>query len=177
VIARWWSRWPYADPARALGPDDVVIDVDGPHGCRDFERFDGRHPDQVETLQALTPNGRHLYYSAPEHRRHNAVRILGASLDLRVFGGYVILPAPGNGRQWLNGAPGAVPVLSPPTWLPEARRFDTPTLAIPALSVAAYQGDTPYGVAALRSACRRILSAPCGEQEFTLNSQLWRLAG
>ena len=179
AIVRWWSRWPFADPARALGPDDVVIDVDGPLGYRDFERLDGRHPDRVETLQAETPNGRHLFYAAPGHRCRNGVRILGASLDLRTAGGYVVLPAPGNGRRWLNGAPGAVSTLSPaPAWLPEVKReLVTPVLDTPALAIPAYQGDTPYGRAALRSACRRILAAECGEQEWTLNSQCLAIGG
>ncbi len=172
AIIRWWARWPFADPARALGPDDVVIDVDGPAGYRDFERLDGRHPDCVETLQALTPNGRHLYYAAAPGRRYrNTVRILGAALDLRTAGGYVVLPAPGNGRRWLNGAPGAIPLSPAPAWLPESKHgLGVPGLDAPP-AVPARQGDTPYGRAALRSACRRILAAECGEQESILNSQ------
>jgi hypothetical protein len=103
---------------------------------------------------------------------------IGAGLDWRGEGGYVILPSPGSGYSW------------DPHW-----NFDTVPLArVPAAlmprepehrpqtgrSVKPTPGLSPYAEAALDSACRRIIAAPAGQQETSLNSEsfsIGRLAG
>ena len=46
----------------------------------------------------------------------NAVAIDGTGIDTRTDGGYVVLPLPGNGREWLRPLIGA-PLLPAPAWL------------------------------------------------------------
>lgn len=108
-IAAWWAQWPTAyigmPTGRASGV--VVLDVDV-KGGRDGEatlaelrsRLGGTLPDTVETL---TPSGgRHIWFRYPLHSEiRNSAGKLGAGLDIRGAGGYVILPGSGvNGRRY-----------------------------------------------------------------------------
>jgi hypothetical protein len=129
-----------------------------------------------ETLTAATPSGgRHLYFDVPDPPIRNTAgergRGIGAGLDWRGLGGYVILPAPGTGYEWVAELPLA-PV--PEALLPKPAPI--PLIGTPA----SCSELSDYGEAALRSAAAKILSAPDGEQEATLNGEAYsigRLAG
>jgi hypothetical protein len=132
-----------------------------------------------ETPMAHTASGGlHLYFAAPdvveiactEGDRGSGI---GVGPDWRGSGGYVILPSPGSGYSW------------DPHW-----NFDTVALAQvpPALfprgpertaaarPVRPTTGLSPYAEAALDSACRRIIEAPPGQQEGTLNAECFSTA-
>ena len=47
-----------------------------------------------------------LFYAASKPYK-NAVAIDGTGIDTRTEGGYVVLPLPGNGREWLRPLIGA----------------------------------------------------------------------
>ncbi len=118
-IIEWWSRWRHGEPAVALAPIELVVDLDrkGSHDAfKDFERLAGFPVDQFASPQATTPSGgRHLFCSTGRRKFRNMTRIGGTAIDVRTAGGYVLLPAPGNGRSWLpNKSRTFAPV---PNWL------------------------------------------------------------
>lgn len=122
IIDDWWTRWPFADPAWALPATVVVIDIDvkhGKNGYRDFKRLSGCDPHEVETPTTSTPSGGILLFFAAAKPYRNRVAIEGTGIDTRTLGGYVVLPGPNNGRQWLRPLRG-MPMASAPAWLDEA---------------------------------------------------------
>ena len=95
VIRGWWQRWPDAGVAVATGRGLAVIDVDihkgGVDSLVDARRALGELPDTVEVVTGS--GGRHIYLSVPEgvSVRCSAGQ-LGAGLDVRGDGGYVVAP-------------------------------------------------------------------------------------
>ncbi len=178
IIRSWWAKWPAADPGWAVPGDVVVVDLDmkgRARGISEFAEHDGINPDDVVTPSTTSPTGgRHLFFAAGGRRFSNAVRIVGSTgIDLRSAGGYVVLPAAGNGRRWLN--PLDTPLAPAPAWLPDkAPEADQS----PAGEARPYTGEaTPYALAALSSACERILAAEDGKQRFTLNAEALSIGG
>ena len=182
VITGWWHRWPDALIGVATGQTSgfVVLDVDVKYADRyGFDTLDVLgFAILPETPMAHTASGGlHLYFAPPEAveiacTEGERGRGIGPGLDWRGAGGYVIVPSPGSGYSW------------DPHW-----NFDTVALAsVPAAlfpreperSAAARPvrpttGLSPYAEAALDSACRRIIAAPAGQQETTLNSQCFSI--
>jgi hypothetical protein len=179
-ILEWWKRWRYAEPAVALSSSQLVVDLDrkgGHDGFKDFERLAGCSVDQFASPQATTPSGgRHIFCNTGGRTFRNIVRIGGTAIDLKTAGGYVLLPAPGNGRSWLPDKPRTfAPVpdrlldLSDADWQQRNRRSAFP----PAVS---YSGPASrYGLATLRAICADIEGASNGHQEVTLNSGAYKV--
>jgi hypothetical protein len=121
----WWAKWPFADPAWALPTSVVVVDLDtkhGKNGLRDFERLAGCNPRDAVTPIASTPSGGlHVFYDAGANTYRNCVAIEGTGIDARTEGGSVILPAHGNGREWIRSLHDT-PMLRAPAWLDVALR-------------------------------------------------------
>jgi hypothetical protein len=176
VIREWWRRWPEAVPTLATGENSgvVVLDVDvksGAYGPDSLEALGVNfHPS---TPTSHSPSGGfHLLFSWPGHFVKTCAGELGAGLDIRGDGGSAMLP-PGPGRFW-------DPILGP----------DTPLAAMPQWMIIPepYQSQcatgrpkpvgelSPYCEGALDSAYQRIVEAPAGQQEATLNKQAFGLA-
>ena len=178
IITAWWTARPDALIGMPTGEviDAVVLDID-------VKRPEAHGYDTLtdlgfailpETPMVHTPSaGLHLYFKPPpeglRNTNGNRGRGVGLGLDWRGDGGYVIAPSPGSGYKW------------DPYW-----KFDTVTLAeIPAALLPRGSERTPvqsalvkpttglssYAEAALDRACRRIIAAPAGEQEGTLNGE------
>jgi hypothetical protein len=177
VIRGWWATWRGADIAWAVPDGVLVIDCDcsgSSRGIRDFERLAGIAVGDVETPTATSPTGgRHLFYRTDGRLYKNWARFLpGASIDTRTIGGYVVLPSPGNGREWLK--PLSMPMASAPDWVPVARPDEPgkkPGEARP------YAGETPYGFAMVAAALRDIPATEEGTQEPTLHRWCFTLGG
>lgn len=110
-IRQWWRRWPDADPAMDCGRSGVVavdLDVaDDRNGIEALRSHLGADPHGA-TFEARTPRGgRHLIYANPDQRFGSCTAALGMSsgVDVKGVGGYVVLPADGNGRAWLGDDP------------------------------------------------------------------------
>lgn len=117
--------------------------------------------------------GLHLYFNPPEHveiRNTEGAegRGIGPGLDWRGEGGYVIVPSPGSGYQWdpVYDLDAFEPVAVPPELFPRE-----PIRTLAAQPVMPATGLSPYAEAALDNACRRIIGAPAGGQERTLNAE------
>jgi hypothetical protein len=123
-VRAWWERWPDANVGIATGAGLVVIDVDprsgGDDAMVDLRRSLGALPDTIEALTG--GGGRHVYLSTPVEVR-NSAGTLGAGVDVRGDGGYVVAPpsthASGTAYAWeLSSRPDeveAAPVPQP--WL------------------------------------------------------------
>lgn len=183
-ISRWWTDWPDAVIGAATGQPFVVLDVDRKNGVDGFETLDALGISTLpDTPIAHSPNhGVHLYFRPPAGRiLRNTTGAqgmgVGLGLDWRGEGGFITLPTPGTGYRW-------DPLLNFDTCEPaDPPRAALPRPPEPRQAVAPVQpcrGLSPYGEAALDSAARRILAAPRGQQEATLNSEAFaigRLAG
>jgi hypothetical protein len=173
-IRRWWHRNPDHNVAVRTGTESglVVIDVDPDHGgttsLRALIESHGQLPagPRVRTGSG----GRHIYFHHPGHDiRNSAGTQLGAGVDVRGDGGYVIAP-PSRHRslhsyQWRD-FDGPVPEL--PDWVVER-------LVTRASPRTARQGTIPARVSgawarsALAGEANSVSSAPEGTRNHALN--------
>lgn len=128
VIADWWHRWPTANVAISTGARSriVVVDIDPAHGGdASLTELERSHASLPPTTTVITGSGgRHLYFAHPEVHVRNSAGVLGAGLDIRGDGGYVIAPPSrhptGGTYRWAHPRnPAALP-----DWLRE--RLDRP---------------------------------------------------
>jgi hypothetical protein len=122
--------------------------------------------------------GLHLYFALPLDVEIGCTegdkgRGIGLGLDWRGRGGYVIVPSPGSGYEWdAHWNLDTVPLATvPPTLLPREPGPRTKT----ARPVKPATGLSAYAEAALDRACRRIITAPSGQREATLNAECFTI--
>ncbi|MGH9155202.1 MAG: bifunctional DNA primase/polymerase [Acidimicrobiales bacterium] len=134
TVERWWRAWPRANVAIRTGSLEpgaeglVVVDIDPRHGGdASLDELVAVHGGLPETAVVRTGGqGRHLYFAHPGCAvRNSAGTRLGAGLDVRGDGGYVIAPpsvhANGRAYEWRSLASPA-PL---PEWLLD--RLTTPS--------------------------------------------------
>lgn len=95
TINFWWGQqWPETNIGIATGTDSniFVLDVDGPQGEATLQDLVGRQGPLPDTLTATTGKGKHFYFRHPSGPIKNSVGSLGACLDIRADGGYVVAP-------------------------------------------------------------------------------------
>lgn len=107
-IERWWAKWPEANIGLHCGGSGLLaIDID-----QYKETFAGAGPlsrADEETVTSLTGGGgTHLLYALPAGVRYgNATGNLPAAIDVRGYGGYIVLPPSvhpsGTLYQWEAG--------------------------------------------------------------------------
>lgn len=183
VITGWWRRWPAANPGVRTGaaPDGaglVVIDIDPDAGGeRSFERLLAEHGQPPRTLEVETGSGgRHLYFAHPGTAIPNSAGRLGAGIDLRGDGGYVLVPPSqhrsGGAYRWAN----CNPVCELPGWLLDlidpARRRTAAPAPMAAPSDRAY---TAWASAALDGEVASVRRAIEGCRNHTLNRAAFAL--
>jgi len=103
-IRAWWTQNAAYNIGVSTGPSGLlVIDIDGPPG---EEAWGALHQDRdpIPTLTVETGRGRHLYYRHDHEqiKLGNSRQKLGADIDTRGDGGYVIAPPSihPSGRQY-----------------------------------------------------------------------------
>ena len=115
-IKAWWGRWPQANVGVPTGRRSglLVLDVDprdgGPESLARLEQDNGPLP---ETARARTGGGgTHVFFRYPAGETvRNSAGALGAGLDVRGEGGYVVVP-PSRTRgayEWIDRSPPAEP--------------------------------------------------------------------
>lgn len=130
---RSWFNHGNKNVAIVTGAGVVVVDVDAKNGVDGYatlKELEKQHGPLPSTDQVKTPSGgTHLYYKYPEtHIIKNSVSKLGAGIDIRAEGGYVVAPPSMldssldpegkivSGRyEWLNTRAGFADL--PPAWL------------------------------------------------------------
>lgn len=117
-IGRWWQgRFAGRNIGIATGRASgiVVGDVDARSGGFDtMRRLVAEHGPIPPTLRAKTAGGVHLYFAAPATPIRSAAHVLGAGVDTRGEGGYVVGPPsvhPSGARyHWITQhAPAVMP--------------------------------------------------------------------
>lgn len=134
TIRRWWDETPWANIGLATGHDGlVVMDVDsGPKLDKEYQPT-GQMKKGNESLAGLveanqplpatrvceTGSGGHHYYFLSIKEISNSQSKIGADLDVRGSGGYVILP-PSNhmsGGKYKWATPPDTKIADMPDWL------------------------------------------------------------
>ena len=107
-VTEWWERWPLANVGLHCGGCNLLaIDIDSYK-----DTYQGNGPltnADFDTLTSLTGGGgTHLLYSVEDGRRWgNAKGDLPSAIDVKAWGGYIVLPPSvhpnGNLYQWETG--------------------------------------------------------------------------
>lgn len=92
-VRAWWMRWPDANIGIATGEGSglFVYDIDGEEGEASHRELVATHGEMPACPLVFTGKGRHMYFAHHEGAR-NSSGILGARIDTRGAGGYVIAP-------------------------------------------------------------------------------------
>jgi Bifunctional DNA primase/polymerase, N-terminal/Primase C terminal 1 (PriCT-1) len=133
VITDWWTAWPDANIAIATGAV-IVVDVDPRHGGdAALAQLEARHGNFPATWRVRTGGGGlHIYFTTPpDVVIKNSAGQLGAGLDVRGHGGYVVAPPSahisGGKYEWAVGKD-----LAPmPAWLLNALQQPCTKIASP----------------------------------------------
>jgi hypothetical protein len=204
VITRWWDHCPRANIGLSCGPAGlVVIDLDVPKPGRETPPPDWRLPGVTcgadvlavlaERASAALPTdtytvrtgrgGLHLYFTTPPGAQLGNTTAdrgsgIGWCIDTRAAGGYVVAggsTVAGRDYTLVHDAP---PAPLPP-WLASLLIHPPTRPQRPAPShtaVLAGIADRPgYAGAALREEVRRVLDAPEGARNHTLNTAAFAL--
>jgi len=122
VVRLMFGTWPDAGVAIRTGAASglVVLDVDQPLGEETLEELEGEHGRLPKTPVGLTGGGgQHYLFRHPGRPVKSVNGKLGAGLDVKADGGYVVAPpsahASGRWYEW-NGE--AHPDDVSPAWLP-----------------------------------------------------------
>jgi hypothetical protein len=141
-IRVWWRRWPHANVGMTTGSVSgiLVLDVDPRHGGDEtLHRLEAAHAALPETWRFLTGGGgEHILFRYPAGERlGNSAGRLGAGLDTRGEGGFIVAPPSlhASGRRYaisVDHHPDDLPLAEAPGWLlrhlwqPTARPVDVP---------------------------------------------------
>lgn len=188
-IERWWATHRRDNIGIACGPSGlVVIDLDtakpsdtppeqwadAAGGADVLEQLATERAIQLEhTWTVDTPSGgRHLYYRAPAGRelRNTAGRI-GWRIDTRAAGGFVVATGSVIDRRRYELADSTAPI-ELPAWLLELAQPPAPPTPRLPRPVSHGRG---YIQTALANEVHRVLDAPAGTRNTTLNGAAWNL--
>lgn len=177
-VNTWWKQWPNSMPGLPTGEVSgfFVLDIDerenvsGNRTLADMEQSYGKLP---ETYEILTPSGgRHLYFRNDGSLKNSAGKV-GAGLDIRAKGGYVIAPgsitSDGRVYQWAQNA--VTTYAEAPDWLIGLAKAPTSTQTLPGTSTDA------YATKAAEMAVNALISCEDGCRNDTLNTQAFGLFG
>ena len=202
-IRTWWLQYypnsmigtPCGSPS-GFWVLDVDIDASkGIDGEASLLKLTAEHGLLPETRISATPRGGEQYFFNwnKDFDIHNSASKISVGLDVRGAGGYVIMPpsvrADGVAYRWLNSLPPA----DAPQWLIDAatkarylNQCGTPRATRQAdRSLSELRGEpdpngvTPriraWAMGALKIACNRIVAAPAGKRNDTLNAEAFSL--
>ncbi len=181
-VARWWNRWPSANVAVRTGTESglIVIDIDPQHGgAKNMRTLIAAHEPLPRGPVVRTGSGGwHLLFAHPgEAIRNSAGTRLGAGIDVRGDGGYVIAPpshhASGREYRW-NVPPDELPRLPP--WLLALLRTPERDRSCPVRGpIRLDEALSNWARVALDSEARRVRMALPGTRNDTLNRAAFSL--
>jgi hypothetical protein len=167
VLAAWWRDRPY-NVGIACGPAGLlVVDLDGPYGRARFTEL-AANAESMRTFTVATPSGgEHRYYRIePGTPAPSTVARLGAQIDTRGTGGYVV--GPGSVRSTVHGRrhyrliDGELPAVLP-NWITAALQRG------PRVSLQMRRPmHSAYGQAAVAGECARVRRARTGTRNVVL---------
>lgn len=173
-ITDWWTRWPDANIAIALGPSHLfVLDVDGPDGAHALQDLEDSYEPLNATLTADTGraegSGVHRYYRQPDEPISN--RKLAVKLETRGDGGYVIAPPSIHisGRAYTWRDTGLTAAAEPNPWLVAIATRPTPADPAPPTPPGQHTSVDELARRRLEGAAGKVALAPEGERNDVLN--------
>ena len=122
-IHSWWGPCNDLNIGLAYGEPSglFIIDVDGTEGEATLRKLEEIHGILPPTREAITGRngGRHAYFRLGRHKVRNSAGKLGAGLDVRGTGGYVLLPPSihPSGRPYSWSVDSADHIAPAPDWL------------------------------------------------------------
>jgi hypothetical protein len=123
-ISGWWGKIGDLNIALATGDESglFILDVDGEDGRKslaDLEDTHGALPPTISVITGRDGSGEHLYFRLGEHKVRNSAGLMGAGLDVRGTGGYVLLPPSvhPSGRVYCWSVDSADDFAVAPEWL------------------------------------------------------------
>ena len=187
-VRTWWERWPEDNIGINTGLSGLaVIDLDNELAMEHFMALWDRHEPDLPQLVVATRRGWHLYFDAPRAGVRNSAGRLGAGIDVRGSGGMVLAPGSvvaGTVYAVVSGSLRDVPPL--PGWLERMLRPRQLSLSeerkrgMDRGVTNARQGMFRKNERAARIQfdrwCDKIVNAPDGEQNNTINSAAHVLA-
>ncbi len=154
AVHAWWrDEHPNCNWGLNCGQSGLaVIDIDGEAGEQSWAVLCLTYGDPPATREVKTPHGRHLYFRG---RLPSSVSKLGAGLDIRSLGGYVVIPpstVDGVAYEIVNDAKPA-PL---PDWI--GQRLAT-ARQVARIAPADIELDRPLSIAAAKAEIDRLLAA------------------
>jgi bifunctional DNA primase/polymerase-like protein len=168
TLYHWSRKWPDAKVGIATGAQSnlVVIDVDVPDGEATLAKLEAEHGELPQTREVSTPSGgRHLYFRHPGGYVKCSASKLGADLDVRGDGGYIVA------YRYANDAEPAE--LAAP-WAALLQR-EAPQAKITAPDGAGLGPTTGYGAAALDDEAAKVARTEEGNRNDRLNDAAFRM--
>jgi len=122
AINRWWESNPNYNIGVACGAASnlFVVDVDGASGEAALRKLEAEHGELPGTVESITGGGgRHLWFRLPGIEIKNSVSKLGAKIDIRAGGGFVVCPPSihASGREYRWSVDSASNFSAAPGWL------------------------------------------------------------
>jgi bifunctional DNA primase/polymerase-like protein/primase-like protein len=120
-INRWWRAFPDLNIGIATGAASrvFVLDIDGDDGEASLRKLESERGALPSTVEVITGKGRHCYFRTGKRKVGNSASQLGAGLDIRGDGGYVIAPPSvhPSGRSYAWSVDAAQDFAAAPDWL------------------------------------------------------------
>jgi hypothetical protein len=121
AIQTWWQENASYNIGIACGAASnvFVVDVDGGTAETALKRLEALHSELPPTVEAITPNGRHVYLRYPPVSVRNSAGKLADNIDIRAEGGFVIAPPSvhPSGRRYAWSVDSANAFAEAPRWL------------------------------------------------------------
>ena len=191
-IRTWWAKWPNAMIGLLTGKSNGLwaLDIDRPKKDGDADGMDtlkewkAKYGLMPDTWTQKTPSeGRHYIfrYPAGEQLIRNSVKKVGAGIDVRGEGGYIIISPSANEKGSYELVNDVSPV-DAPAWLLEmvsgkpAAKQPVPSL-LPLQANNLAMGLHPYVEKALNANMLDVANAKPGTRNDTLFKMLAPLAG
>lgn len=191
IRALWEGAPAEANIAVATGNGIFVVDCDikpGIDGRASLAELEAKHGALPPTLTARTGSGGlHLYFRYTGGAINNSASKLGAGIDIRGDGGYVVCPnskhKSGRRYEWIDEL---TPIADAPEWLTDAaRRRPTPRVTAgvvvdinSAPTVRAGEGDNRrYALGALRGVCDDLRATPNGQRHTEAFNKAFKMGG
>jgi predicted P-loop ATPase len=182
AIASWWRKYPDANIGLVTGPESGlwVLDVDGAEGSASLALLEQEHGALPATPLQRTGKGRHIAFAWPlEGGVGNSAGKLGAGLDTRGAGGYIVL-APSvhpSGDEYAWDAvlrPSKMAFAQAPDWLLAMLAQQKPITSQIVIERPAALPDS-YAQAALDGEYRAVAEAKPGNRNQALNAAAFSL--
>ena len=178
-VSQWWHEAPTANIAVITGPAPgiLVLDVDGEVGREALAALEAKHAPLPATWRSFTGRGEHIWFNYPKGRDiGNSAGKLGAGLDTRGRGGYIVGPGSmhetGVKYRW-HVQPADVARADAPQWLLDL--IDPPKPAVRLEYRAKEASADRYVQRAVDAECTAVLQAPEGQRNDRLNEAAFSL--